>query len=355
MNIVDEFLKKYPEIMPVDKLESSQLDHLLSTYGDQLPQDLLELWKRNSFCGYLKGLFWTINPEKYQKYINIWLGAGVEFSPEEYIPVIRTAFGNIIVFNRNSYGESFCLISPSVREYDSYSVFENIEELLQEIIDKESYRFDRSIELDMIWAVADNQLELKENQCFRFIKPLYDGGEQAIDNFEVVDFDSFIEKETAALIEHRLEAEKKYQPILERAQDDTARQFKDAYLMLALHNQLGLVEVDRDEIVKEITGITSSDYAMDYDPIEIIRDIYLNHRIPQSKLDEITELSWSPSEDIISMIYKNWDGEDDYFTINSFEGIEQLTNLKEITIESISSGSADRTPLVRAGIKLEQY
>lgn len=62
----------------------------------------------------------------------------------------------------------------------------------------------------------------------------------------------------------------------------------------------------------------------------------IEHWLKQSidpYLDQITELTWGPDDDMIFTIWTYWDGEDDYFDIVSLAGIEKLKNLKSLRID----------------------
>ncbi len=88
MSITDNFFEKYP-----DAINSKEVfESTISKYKDILPSPIIELWKKHGFGGYKNGLFWTINPDDYQDYLNRWIIT--EWN--DVIPIMRTAFGDLI-------------------------------------------------------------------------------------------------------------------------------------------------------------------------------------------------------------------------------------------------------------------
>jgi hypothetical protein len=84
---------------PMENVEA-----LTEKYKDKLPSEMLLLWSENGWCSYMDGKPWTVDPDAYRRTVNFWLGDGVEFDPEDYIPIFRTAYGNYILHEKNRYG-----------------------------------------------------------------------------------------------------------------------------------------------------------------------------------------------------------------------------------------------------------
>ena len=84
------------------------------------------------------------------------------------------------------------------------------------------------------------------------------------------------------------------------------------------------------EIIKKQYSITASYNYRIFEPIE---NFYKSIDIEKYPLNEIEEIDWSASSSIINDIFTQWDGEDDYFSIESLEGIEICPEIKSISVE----------------------
>jgi Leucine-rich repeat (LRR) protein len=94
-------------------------------------------------------------------------------------------------------------------------------------------------------------------------------------------------------------------------------------------------EGEEEKIVSEVGCKTANDW---------IEQEYLDISVSEEDLLAITELFWGPTGSLIYEIFTYWDGEDDYFTLESLQGIEHCRHLKTLTIDSLGE-IADLTPL----------
>ncbi len=67
-----------------------------------------------------------------------------------------------------------------------------------------------------------------------------------------------------------------------------------------------------------------------YEPIEKIKNHLLGQDLPDKYLKVISGIGWSGGISIQHVIYPYWDGEDEYYHIEDFSGIEVLENLESI-------------------------
>ena len=79
----------------------------LKVFEDKLPARLLEYWQEYGFCGWGKGIFWTVNPDDYKDILTQWL-SGTVFEQREidgvdkYYVIGRSAFGRLFVWGETS-------------------------------------------------------------------------------------------------------------------------------------------------------------------------------------------------------------------------------------------------------------
>ena len=74
---------------------------LIKKYETILPNELLEIWKNNGFTDLLDGYLRVINPEEYQDLL-----AETFFKGKSSIPILTTAFGDIIAVEEDQYTEA---------------------------------------------------------------------------------------------------------------------------------------------------------------------------------------------------------------------------------------------------------
>jgi hypothetical protein len=67
---------------------------LLSEYKDVVPEQLIEFWERFGFGRYADGRLWVIHPKELEDVLTLWLPNKTK--PSKAVPVLRTAFGQII-------------------------------------------------------------------------------------------------------------------------------------------------------------------------------------------------------------------------------------------------------------------
>ena len=75
---------------------------VLKKYQEQLPEELIELWKEDGFCGYFEGFWWTINPDDFTWLLDEWKWLEVKG-----IPFLRTACGDVAFMDKNHRGNLY--------------------------------------------------------------------------------------------------------------------------------------------------------------------------------------------------------------------------------------------------------
>lgn len=73
----------------------------------------------------------------------------------------------------------------------------------------------------------------------------------------------------------------------------------------------------------------------DESPIEEIAQQFEILKIEDNDLNQVTEICFDGGNEIYFYICPDWDGEDDYFEINSIEGYKKLKKLKAVTYISM--------------------
>ena len=104
------------------------------------------------------------------------------------------------------------------------------------------------------------------------------------------------------------------------------------YAILEKLRYMGLFQFDKDEFFKNVLKKKFNDNASyNYEPYEPVENHLKAVDLLSLPLDKIETISWCLGDvDIIYDICNFWDGEDEYFNIDSLENIDICKNLKEI-------------------------
>lgn len=90
---IEEFLHGEGFSPAYDSLPVSE--DTLNYYDGKLPDRLIGYWRDFGFCGYGKGLFWTVNPSDYQDIADKWLKQTNLWDRSNFYVIARSAFGEL--------------------------------------------------------------------------------------------------------------------------------------------------------------------------------------------------------------------------------------------------------------------
>lgn len=99
-----------------------------------------------------------------------------------------------------------------------------------------------------------------------------------------------------------------------------------------------------EDICQLIVG--DIDFDKEDGPIDAVEEFLLSINISDEDLLKLTTLKWEKDNYIARLIWPGWDGEDDYFHIESFEGIEALKNLRSIKGNLFAFDDCEPLPLL---------
>jgi hypothetical protein len=85
------FLEEFGPAFDRRDLPTSNIQH----WRGKLPDQLLAYWQAYGWCGYAKGLFWTVDPLEYQPVADAWLGGTRYAEHDAYHVIARGAFGEL--------------------------------------------------------------------------------------------------------------------------------------------------------------------------------------------------------------------------------------------------------------------
>jgi len=74
----------------------------INKFKDHLPDKLLEYWQTYGWCGYAKGLFWTVDPDEWEDELEDWIGNTLFMERDAYYVIGRTAFGELILWGEKT-------------------------------------------------------------------------------------------------------------------------------------------------------------------------------------------------------------------------------------------------------------
>ncbi len=97
MSDFDVFFETYGQPIEAESAEES----LLSPYRGVVPDALIDFWRRYGFGGYANGLLWVVNPSYLEAALREWIPQTRK--ADRAIPVVRTAFGNIVYWQRTGF------------------------------------------------------------------------------------------------------------------------------------------------------------------------------------------------------------------------------------------------------------
>lgn len=82
----------------------------IEKFRGKLPDKLLEYWQEFGWCGYAKGLFWTVDPDEWEDELDAWIGDTEFMERDAYYVIARTAFGELILWGEKT-GQSLKAIT----------------------------------------------------------------------------------------------------------------------------------------------------------------------------------------------------------------------------------------------------
>lgn len=91
-------------------------DSSLLKYRGKLPQKLIEYWSIHGWCGYAKGLFWTVDPTEYQPAVDAWLSGTPFAGTDNYHMIAMSAFGKMFIWGEET-GPSITIHTPYAQIY----------------------------------------------------------------------------------------------------------------------------------------------------------------------------------------------------------------------------------------------
>ena len=80
------------------KINEITNDITLEEYSNKLPDEILNVWRQYGFGDFMNGYLRIVNPNIYQELIS-----DTYFRGKESIPIIITAFGDVITWEKNEY------------------------------------------------------------------------------------------------------------------------------------------------------------------------------------------------------------------------------------------------------------
>lgn len=154
---------------------------VISLYNNKIPKKILDIWNEYGFGSFMENYFKIINPNEYKELLE-----DSYFRGKESIPVMVTAFGDIITWEKNTYLGivKYRKGTFDIMEYGFEYFLDDImdDEYVEEFLDNSQYKE----------AIINNG-ELNFEECFGYVPLLGLGGSEKVENLKKVKIKEHIE------------------------------------------------------------------------------------------------------------------------------------------------------------------
>jgi hypothetical protein len=165
----------------------------INKFRGKLPDKLLEYWRQYGWCGYAKGLFWTVNPDEWDGALEDWIGETKFMEMDAYFVIARSAFGELVLWGTKT-GQSLKIV-PSYGW--AWPAFDNEKfrrrgadkalQLFFASTSRKSYDLSDSADQPLFERALTKLGPLDHHTMYGFVPSLSLGGEANLDRLQKVD------------------------------------------------------------------------------------------------------------------------------------------------------------------------
>ncbi|MBB6716820.1 T6SS immunity protein Tdi1 domain-containing protein [Clostridium gasigenes] len=163
------------------EITSKVNNQTIEEYKEIVPAELLSVWREYGFGCMLDGYLKVINPDEYRPIIEMSY-----FRADVSVPILITAFGDIITWEENKYigiirykKGSFQIISSGFKYF-----FNDLQD---------DYFIEKYLEIDRYNEATKNIGLLQYDECFGYVPLLGLGGSEKVENLKRVKIKEHIE------------------------------------------------------------------------------------------------------------------------------------------------------------------
>ena len=143
-------------------------------YGEKIPNELLDVWKKYGFGQILDGYIRIINPQEYVDVLKDSYGKG-----NSAIPIMTTAFGDIITWEDNRYIKMICYKDGLLKVIGAGFKF-FFSNLMDEAYQKDYF------DLKLYKDAKEIYGEAGFDECYGFVPLLGLGGKRSAEKLKIV-------------------------------------------------------------------------------------------------------------------------------------------------------------------------
>ena len=147
---------------------------IIEKYENKIPIELLNIWKEFGFGSFLNGFLKIINPDDYMSLLETSY-----FNSNEAIPIMITAFGDILIW------ENGCYVSIVSYRNNEFHILVRDFDLFLELLEEPTF-LKRNFQLELYNECVSTYGALGYTQCFGCVLLQGFGGLEKIENFKKV-------------------------------------------------------------------------------------------------------------------------------------------------------------------------
>lgn len=160
---------------------SNETGKAIMKYSGILPDELLTAWKKYGFGSILEGYLRFINPDEYKLLLDISY-----FRAEVSVPILVTAFGDMITWEENKY------ITIIKYKYGEFNILSSGFEFFFDDL-QDNYFLNQYFELEKYIEAVNMHGKPGIDECFAYIPLLGLGGNERVENIQIVKLKEHIE------------------------------------------------------------------------------------------------------------------------------------------------------------------